>query len=92
MYYIAYYTLPDDKRKSSPAANAKIPIIAKALAFAGNEKIQILSTCTVAKNEVKGYIRGRKFDVDENVECVQFSTYATKKGWIRRFLYSHIFQ
>ena len=86
MYYIAYYTLPDDVRLSSPAANAKIPVIAKAFADAG-EKVEIISTCTVVKDGVKGKIKGRSFKVDEGVECTQFSTYATKKGWLRHLLY-----
>ncbi len=87
MYYVAYYTLPDDQRKSSPAANAKIPVIAKVLADAIGTKVEILSTCSVAKDNVKGFLRGRRFSVDENVECLQFSTYATKKGWLRRLLF-----
>ena len=86
MYYVAYYTLPDDKRKSSPAANAKIPTIAKALAAQG-ENVTILSTCSVVKDDVKGFVKGRKFNVDKGVDCLQFSTFATKKGFLRRLLY-----
>ena len=86
MYYIAYYTLPNDERISSPAANAKIPVIAKAFTKCG-QKVNVISSCTVTTDNAKGYVKGRRFNIDKDVECTQFATFATKKGFLRRLLY-----
>ena len=84
MIYITYYTTPDDKRKSSPAANAKAISISKALAKNGID-VKILSTCTVAK-EGK-FIKGRKFKLQDGVECKQYALYNTSFGPFRRLQY-----
>jgi len=84
MFYISYYTTPDDARKSSPAANAKTLSVAKSLASNGID-VEILSTCTVAS---KGkFIKGRRFKVDDGIVCRQFSLFNTGFGPFRRLQY-----
>lgn len=85
MFYISYYTTPDDVRASSPAANAKTLSVSKALA-ANGIKVTILSTCTVAKSG-KGFVKGRRFSVDENVDCKQIPFFITGFGPFRRIQY-----
>ena len=81
MLYITYYTTPDDKRKSSPAANAKALSISKALAANGID-VTLLSTCTVAKSG--RFIKGRRFEVSKGVTCKQYSLFNTGFGPLRR--------
>jgi hypothetical protein len=85
MFYISYYTTPDDVRASSPAANAKTLSISKAIAETG-EKVKILSTCTVAKSG-SGFVKGREFLVSENVCCKQIPFFITGFGPFRRLQY-----
>lgn len=85
MFYISYYTTPDDVRASSPAANAKTLSISKALAANGID-VTILSTCTVAKSG-KGFQKGRKFSVGENITCKQIPFFITGFGPLRRLQY-----
>lgn len=85
MFYISYYTTPDDVRASSPAANAKTLSISKALADVG-ESVKIISTCTVAKSG-RGFVRGRTFSVCENVTCRQTPFFITGFGPFRRLQY-----
>ncbi len=85
MFYISYYTTHDDVRASSPAANAKTLSISKALA-ANGIRVTILSTCTVAKSG-KGFVKGRRFSVDENVNCKQIPFFITGFGPFRRIQY-----
>lgn len=85
MFYVSYYTTPDDVRASSPAANAKTLSISKALA-ANGIRVTILSTCTVAKSG-KGFVKGRRFSVDENVDCKQIPFFITSFGPFRRIQY-----
>lgn len=84
MLYITYYTTPDDKRKSSPAANAKALSISKALAANGID-VTLLSTCTVAKSGK--LIKGRRFEVSKGVTCKQYSLFNTGFGPLRRLQY-----
>ena len=84
MYYIGYYTKPDDQRISSPAANAKILSISEALGRNAID-VEILSTCTVARG--RGWIRGRRFELSDHVRCTQYGLYATKFGPLRRLQY-----
>ena len=85
MFYISYYTTPDDVRASSPAANAKTLSISKAL-VANGINVTILSTCTVAKSG-KGFVKGRKFPVDKNVNCKQIPFFITRFGPLCRIQY-----
>ena len=84
MLYIAYYTTADDKRLSSPAANAKIVSISKAIAK-NDERVTVLSSCTVAKQ--KGFVKGRFFKLTDNVYCKQYSLFGTSFGPLRRLQY-----
>lgn len=85
MFYISYYTTPDDVRASSPAAVAKTESIAKAFGANGID-VTILSTCTVAKSG-SGFVKGRKFSVAENVSCKQIPFFITSFGPFRRLQY-----
>ena len=85
MFYISYYTTPDDVRASSPAAVAKTESIAKAFGADGID-VTILSTCTVAKSG-SGFVKGRKFSVAENVSCKQIPFFITSFGPFRRLQY-----
>lgn len=85
MFYISYYTTPDDVRASSPAAVAKTESIAKAIAE-NDIDVTILSTCTTAR-EGSGLVKGRKFLVDKNVICKQIPFFITSFGPFRRLQY-----
>lgn len=85
MFYISYYTTPDDVRASSPAAVAKTESISRALAANGID-VTILSTCTVA-NSGSGFVKGRKFTVDEKITCKQIPFFITGFGPFRRLQY-----
>ncbi len=85
MFYISYYTTPDDVRASSPAAVAKTESISKAFASNGID-VTILSTCTVAKSG-RGFVKGRKFSVADKVTCKQIPFFITGFGPFRRLQY-----
>lgn len=84
MYRIGYYTTPTDERISSPAANAKIISISEAFAKNGIP-VKIISSCTMAGE--KGYIKGRTFEISENIACKQFALWGTSYGPFRRLQY-----
>lgn len=84
MFYIGYYTTPNDVRISSPAANAKIISISEAF-VANGIPVDIISSCTVAKKN--GYIKGRCFEISKDIKCKQFALWGTKFGPLRRLQY-----
>lgn len=80
MIYVSYYSTPDDVRIASPAANAKVLSISRAIESNG-ERILIFSSTTRAS--VVGRIKGRDVEISLKTKCHQIGFYSSNNRWSR---------